>query len=213
MTFMLSVFYALNYNSSFQFNLGYFFSEGKLFGFQTGNGENHEDAFYWYRKAAALNYPRAQYTLGIFYSHGWGVSKDEEQAVSWFFKAVENNYAESAFHLAWMYCKGEGGVSQNYAEAVRLFTQASSHCMSKAQRALGDMYELGEGVPHNKVVALKWYKVAEVCAVRFPDLFNNKFEQVKGSNSKAVLVQSMTPEEINQAEELAVTWFKSYKKI
>jgi TPR repeat protein len=51
------------------------------------NGEgvpkNYTEAAKWYRKAAELGYPEAQYSLGLMYANGEGVPKDFAVAYMW----------------------------------------------------------------------------------------------------------------------------------
>jgi TPR repeat protein len=52
------------------------------------------------------------------------------------------------------------GVTQDYAEALRLFTLAAEAGDADAQFSLGLMYETGVGVEANPEEALKWYGLA-----------------------------------------------------
>ena len=45
--------------------------------------EGHEEAVWWYRRAAAQGYAPAQYYLGVMYASGRGVREDHEETVRW----------------------------------------------------------------------------------------------------------------------------------
>ena len=52
------------------------------------------------------------------------------------------------------------GVSQDYAEAVRLFRLAAAQGDKAAQCWLGDMFEKGKGVAQDITEAIRWYRLA-----------------------------------------------------
>jgi TPR repeat protein len=55
---------------------------------------------------------------------------------------------------------GYGGVAQDYAEAVRLYSLAAAQGDADAQFTLGDMVENGEGVAQDRAEAIQWYRLA-----------------------------------------------------
>ena len=85
-----------------------------------------QEALTWYEKAAAQDYPRAQYLVGYKYYYGWGYEKDYDKARLWFEKSAEQNYPAALNHLGNMYADGIG-VSQNYDEAIKLHRKAERY--------------------------------------------------------------------------------------
>ena len=69
------------------------------------------------------------------------------------------------FHLGLMHYKG-WGVSQDYAEALRLFNLAAEKGHAQALIWLGDAYAEGKGVPKDNVEAHKYYDLATSQAKR-----------------------------------------------
>ena len=59
-----------------------------------------------------------------------------------------------------MYLNGEGGVAQDYAQAVALYRLAAAQKFDEAQFNLGDMYYWGLGVAHDDAEALRLYQLA-----------------------------------------------------
>ena len=62
----------------------------------SGRGRHKKDgakAVDWYRKAADVGDPNAQFNLGYCYWTGDGVKKDTDEAVKWFRKAAEQGNA------------------------------------------------------------------------------------------------------------------------
>jgi uncharacterized protein len=53
-----------------------------------------------------------------------------------------------------------GGVAQDYAEAVRLYSLAAAQGDADAQNNLGLMFEYGHGVAQDRAEAIRWYRLA-----------------------------------------------------
>jgi len=70
----------------------------------------------WFRKAAEQGFARAQYSLGLCYYDGEGVTKDAAEAVKWFRKAAETGLRSGQYNLGVCYRTGEG-VARDSAEA------------------------------------------------------------------------------------------------
>lgn len=63
--------------------------------------KDEAEALKWYLRAAAQNYPRAQYNLARCYAFGLGVSKDLAEAVKWCRRAAEQNLVGAQYVLGW----------------------------------------------------------------------------------------------------------------
>ena len=124
----------------------------------------------WNEKAAAQNYPPAQYELAEIYRTGsWGVVKDPELALVLFTKAASSNpnstfpykkgYAPAQHNLATMYANGIG-VERNFKEALKWFQMAAEQGVAESQFSLGLAYLKGKGVNQNFKEAAKWYRMA-----------------------------------------------------
>jgi len=103
----------------------------------------------------------AQFALGVFYEHGYGVPQNDKEAIKWFAKAAERGIAEAQLYLGLSYAKGQG-VRQNNEEAVKWFNMAADQGLAVAQFNLGLSYENGKGVAQDDKEAVKWFtKAAE----------------------------------------------------
>ncbi len=103
----------------------------------------------------------AQYSLGVMYERGKGVTKNEAKALAWYTKAAEQGYAGAQTNLGLMYANGQG-VAKDEATAVAWFIKAAEQGDATAQYNLGVMYANGRGVAKNDATALAWYtKAAE----------------------------------------------------
>lgn len=69
---------------------------------------DHRAAAKWYRQAAMQGIADAQYSLGLLYVTGEGVTKDSSEAMKWFRKAAEQGRANAQFALGSGYALGEG---------------------------------------------------------------------------------------------------------
>jgi TPR repeat protein len=78
----------------------------------------------WYRKAADLEYPLAQNSLGMAYRHGLGVRKDIDQAIFWLRKAADQDDAVSEIFLGEIYEDGHD-VEVNEEAALCWYRKAS----------------------------------------------------------------------------------------
>ena len=119
--------------------------------------EKYPEALKWFRKAAELGHPKAQYNLGVCYANGIGVQKDMKEAVRWFRKAAEQGIAEAQFSVG-CYFLYEDGVVKNPEEAVRWFRKASEQGDVAAQYYLGACYTDGIGVQKDMAEAVKWLR-------------------------------------------------------
>ena len=62
--------------------------------------------------------------------------------------------------LGWLYQNGEGGVAQDYAQAVALYRLAAAQNLDDAQYSLGYMYYDGIGVARDYAEALRLFQLA-----------------------------------------------------
>ncbi|MEY8766235.1 MULTISPECIES: sel1 repeat family protein [Francisella] len=65
-----------------------------------GTEKNYFDAYKYYKKSAALNYPQAFYQIGTLYRDGLGVNKDNKKAIKYFKKSYDLGYKKSISSIA-----------------------------------------------------------------------------------------------------------------
>ena len=105
--------------------------------------------------------------LGFLYRDGGhGIEKDSPEAAKWFKKVIDapaysrpddQTLAKAQRYLGRMYASGEG-VPQDYAEAMKLFSQAVLKGDAEARALIGNLYDEGKGVPQDYQEAVKWYR-------------------------------------------------------
>src|ERR1035437_10044439 len=69
--------------------------------------QNFDEATRWFRRAADLGFPDAQFLLGSAYDDGKGVEKDSVEAVRWYRLAADQGDATAQSALAANYLLGE----------------------------------------------------------------------------------------------------------
>ena len=100
-----------------------------------------------------------QFSLGMRYLNGEGISQNDTEAVQQFRKAAEQGHIEAQSILGWCYLQGKG-VRQNDAEAVQWLRKAAEQGHAVAESNLGVAYLQGKGIHQNPTEAAKWFRKA-----------------------------------------------------
>lgn len=89
--------------------------------------EDYERAVKYLELAASREYGEAQFSLGLMYADGLGVSTDDKKAVHWLSKAAEeHNLPAAQYELGKMYEKGRG-VAKDQRMAEKWLTVAAEN--------------------------------------------------------------------------------------
>ena len=86
------------------------------------------------------------------------------------------------------------GVAQNSAEAVRWYRKAAEQGDAAAQRFLGGMFDIGQGVPQDYVQAHMWLNLSA-----------NQGNENATSN-RDIVEGKMTQAQFDEAQKLAREW-------
>ena len=141
----------------------------------------------------------AQFTLGVMYENGQGVSRDFMESAKWYKSAADKGFAEAQYNLGGMYLKGKG-VLQDNREAMKWYRLAAEQGHNMAQNNLGGMYFEGKGAIQDLVQAHFWANLAVI---------NGNANALKG---REMIEARMTPEQISEANRLANEWLEKHKK-
>ena len=114
-------------------------------------------------QAAAQIHAKAQFSLGLLYDLGRGVSADAQQAMAWYRQAAEQGHARAQFNLGMRYDSGQG-VLQDYQKALSWYRRAADQGHARAQFNLGLMYLVGQGATADVMQAYKWFSLAAAAA-------------------------------------------------
>ena len=112
-----------------------------------------------WRTPAERGHAGAQFTLGIAYATGKGVSVDLNRAVSWWEAAAAQGYAPAQFNLGMLYARGNG-VDKDLTKARLWWQRAANSGDHSAQFHLGALAATGEGGVKSYEEAARWWRLA-----------------------------------------------------
>lgn len=153
------------------------------------------EAVTWYRKAAAQEFPAAEFRLGQLFEFGFGVDPDMRQALTWYLTAARHGDAAGARAAGDILLKGRG-VEADPLQAVSWLRRGAEGDDLRAQVQLGQLYLDGVSVPRDYIAAYVWFHTA---ASQTP-LVDNYKALVELRNIAAA---RMRPEELAEAEKRA----------
>lgn len=119
----------------------------------------------WYRKAAALGNPYAQYRLSRLCLSGQPDAAKEAEGLSWLQKASDAGIPQAQYALAKLLLEGES-LPKDIPRAIELLTMAAQqdrpgpHNKNFAAYTLGKLYQQGNGVERNIPSAEAWLRRA-----------------------------------------------------
>jgi TPR repeat protein len=160
---------------------------------------NYQAALKEFKPLAEQGNVDAQFSLGMIYRNGQGVTQDYKQAIYWYKKAAEQGDADAQYILGVMYYEGQG-VSQDYKQASSWYRKAAEQGDEKAQFNRGVMYSKGQGVTQDYIMSHKWFNIAGA---------NGDAEAAKSRN---IVEKLMTPQQVEKAQQLARDWVPQYGK-
>lgn len=151
--------------------------------------ENYIAAFRILTPLAEQGHANAQYTLGLMYHRGQGVSRNSRVAIRWYTAAAKQGHANAQNNLGLIYDNAQG-VPRNYVDAIRWYTAAAEQGHANAQNNLGFIYTKGQGIPQDFVKAYAWYTVAGASGSK------------EGQDNRDTLVKEMPPKQLEKGQQL-----------
>jgi TPR repeat protein len=137
------------------------------------------------------------------YDKGLGVAQDSKLAVEWYRKAAEQGNDAGQTNLGTAYGQGIG-VPQDFREAAKWLLKAAEQGDTLAQIKLGLAYSEGRGVPQDYVEAHKWVNLAVASS--------NGEEAISYTKQRDHIAESMTSQQIADAQQLAREWQPKKRK-
>jgi len=133
---------------------------------------------------------------------GWAAYQrgDYETALKLWRPLARQGNAFAQSNLGFMYDSGQG-VPKDHSEAAKWYRLAAEQGNPTAQSNLGSMYASGDGVPQDYIQAHLW---ASLAASRFPA--SAREDRKQAAQNRDQVARLMTPEQIEQAEQLAQAW-------
>lgn len=185
-------FHDLRYSRDGQklFTLGSYYAAGHA---ELTSKPDLDKAFDYYKKAAELGHPEAQYRVGFCLEHKLGVHRASlPDAFTWYLKAANQEVPAAQLRVGEMYFNGDG-VASDRDQAYHFLLKAAERGIPDAQRMLGDCHKLGWGTPRDYVAALTWYIIAAA----------QDNEAAAKSRDTIISIFHLTKEEIARAESAA----------
>jgi TonB family protein len=181
-----------------QFRLGLLYFQGDRI------SQDYVQAANWLRKAAEQEYTQAQFYLGLLYLQGNGVSQDYAEAAKYLRNPAEQGNPLAQFHLGLLYSQGNG-VTQDYTEAAKWLFKSAEQDNTSAQCMLGAIYVEGWGVTKDAVQAYMWLNLSISGQTGMQTPYLQKATALRDS-----LVNTMTSQQIQEAERLAGEWERGH---
>ena len=144
--------------------LGLIYNGGK------GVETNKVEALAWFKLAANAGYANAWLNLGNMYKYGQGTDLNFDSAYLCYANAAAQNLTAKCSQ-AYMLYKGLG-CTQNYTQAVELFTQCAQAGNASAMFMLGMAYASGYGVTADTAKMRYWICRADTFGYTY-NFFNN----------------------------------------
>ena len=111
-------------------------------------------------EGARLGCHHCQGVMAMCYWWGDGCEVDEERTLESSRESSGKGSRYGQFALGRFYEDGQGGVAEDYAQALALYRLAAAQNLDEAQYRLGYMYDQGQGVAQDRAEALRWYQLA-----------------------------------------------------
>jgi hypothetical protein len=127
---------------------------------RAGVAKDVKRAFALAAAGAPLGCAHSKGALGLYYIRGYGVAADHARGLALGRESAAAGSCFGQYVVGACYKFGCGGVAQDYAEAVRLYSLAAAQGHADAQNNLGNMFEKGQVVAKDRAEAIRLYRLA-----------------------------------------------------
>lgn len=133
---------------------------GDLYYEGVGGARDVKKAAGYYRQAAKLGYPAAEFALAEILSGGdEGVAQDRKEALGWYVAAARYDHPGALYALGRAYDLGEG-VPANPQLAIGYYKAAALNGSPAAMTAMGTYFYEGKLVVKDLAIARNWFEAA-----------------------------------------------------
>ena len=167
---------------------------GKIYGLGQGVPKDSRASAEWFLKAAEQGVAEAQSVLGYMYLIGDGAPQSNGKALDWMTKAANQGDVMAQYNLGVMY--GGKGVKAEPAKAAQWMRKAAEQGHKYALNSLASMYQEGNGVAKDPVLAHMLYGLS------------GKAGHVPALTSQKNLAAKMSSAQVKEANELTKAWKK-----
>jgi TPR repeat protein len=110
-------------------------------------------AYSFYSKAAARNYPYAMFSAGYMLQLGEGVARNDGEAAKWLLKAAEAKHPDAMYYIGTYYANGRGGLPVDLEKANGWYQRATAARNSQAPYSLASNLDDGKGIDVDRAKA------------------------------------------------------------
>lgn len=153
----------------------------------------------WFKKAISLGSVRAQWSLGVMYFDGLGVTQSYEKALEYFKLAADQGDADGLVNLGFMFDFGHG-LPRDRTKAYDLYFKAACKGSKDALYNLGSLCLECDGFSKNLVEAWAWFSIH---AGR-PSLEEENYKSSQSVNDLAEIEKHLTQDQKIEAQNLAI---------
>jgi TPR repeat protein len=125
-----------------------------------GVDADHQRSFVFASAGAALGCAHSMGALGDCYLHGIGITKDEARGLALGRESAAAGSCFGQYVVGSCYYRGNGGIFQDFVEAVRFYRLAAAQDFAAAQNELGWCLAAGHGVAQDRAEAIRLYRLA-----------------------------------------------------
>lgn len=119
----------------------------------------YKQAMEWAKKGAAQGNAAADYLMGTFYTHGYGVDVNHDEAIKWYKLAAEKGHARAQADVATCYANGEG-VKRDERQMAYWYEKAAAQGDPMGLRGMYLCYLEGTGVAKDQHKAFEYLQRA-----------------------------------------------------
>lgn len=145
--------------------------------------DNKQEAYSYFKEAAAYGDAEGQYLLGLMDLEGDGVTRNTETGLAWIKKAAEQDYTPAQNKLGFLYLSGRHGVKKDLHKSINYLTEAAEKGEMNAMLALGMVYS-NYSTPRNYELAASWYSKAREKGAGIPAEVTDPQFLKKGARNK-----------------------------
>ena len=163
-----------------------------------GVAKNQNQAFAYAKKAADMNSPSACVAVSSYYATGDGTAKDLLQAVAYAEKAFSLGNKKLCGWLGAIYATGDNGISQDYAKALKYWTQTGAEYSPEIRLLTAQL--LHDGIGTSSIIE------------DYPCAYPQKIHE-NGVDGKTYLAEALTivDELVKQGYDKARTYQRDWK--
>lgn len=169
-----------------QYHVGMFYNNG------IGVAADPKQALPWFQKSAAAGHPLGAYKLGCYYHGQFPGVVEPDDALGMRYKLVA---AAAGYDIAQSDVAKRYYVSNDFAQAVRWWTQAAGQGDAESMYHLSNAYAEGKGVPADMATSFRYLYTLQ----NLPEYRSDQFV----ADAMAALVKKMSPDELAAANNAA----------